>query len=552
MGDAKARIRRNAKLTLPATTAITLEDLLCSPAGFALPASSLQRAIARAADGRQIDGALDAEGCERHFGCRPEELGAILPRLVVVVAGVRGGKSLMASAAALKAALSADLSQLVSHEIARVPIVAPTVDNATATYRLLAGAIQTSPVLRPLLVGEPTNDTVMVRRADGRVVEIVVVAAHRGAITIRSRWLAGFVLDEVALFGQEASGAAVNAEELLRAAETRLVKGGQGWLISSPYGPQGLLHQLWKDHFGKPARVLVVHAPTLAMNPAFDPEQVEEIRKRDPDAAAREYDASWVDADTALLSSVHVEAATRKEPAELSPEANHFYACAIDPAFRGNSFTAIVLTKKPIALPDGGSRFRTVVVAAKQWTGSKAAPIAPRQVFSELAALCQPYGISSVESDQYSLDALRAIASEFGLFLFSRPMTPVRKLELFERMRTMLAEGELELPPDPVLRADLLAVRKKVGQNGVTIDLPRTANGRHADYAPALALALGQAVREPEIPKIVHPRGSAAWEAEEAARLKEKAIRDAAVRSKREGRAIVRGGWHHLNRAREW
>jgi hypothetical protein len=114
----------------------------------------------------------------------------ILPRLVEVVAGVRGGKSLMASAAALKAAPSADLGQLVPHEIARVPIVAPTVDNATATYRLLAGAIQASPVLRPLLVGEPTNDTVMVRRADGRVVEIVVVAAHRGAITIRSRWLA--------------------------------------------------------------------------------------------------------------------------------------------------------------------------------------------------------------------------------------------------------------------------------------------------------------------------------------------------------------------------
>jgi len=30
----------------------------------------------------------------------------------------------------------------------------------------------------------------LLRRPDGRIVEIVVVAAHRGATTLRSRWLA--------------------------------------------------------------------------------------------------------------------------------------------------------------------------------------------------------------------------------------------------------------------------------------------------------------------------------------------------------------------------
>jgi hypothetical protein len=46
---------------------------------------------------------------------------------------------------------------------------------------------------------------------------------------------------QVAGFGEEASGAAVNAEERLRAGETRLVSGSQGWIISSPFRSMGLL-----------------------------------------------------------------------------------------------------------------------------------------------------------------------------------------------------------------------------------------------------------------------------------------------------------------------
>jgi hypothetical protein len=510
--------------------AITLEELLTAAAGFGLTkASPLQRAIARASDGRALDDVLEADDCRKHFGCTLEELGAALPVLVVVVAGVRGGKSLMAAAAALKAALTADLSQLMPHEIARAAIIAPTVDNATATFRLLVGAIHGSPHLRRLLASEPTSEAVMIRREDGRIVEIIVVAAHRGAVTVRSRWLVAFVLDEVALFGIESTGAAVNAEELLRAAETRLVKGGQGWLISSPYGPQGLLHQLWKDHFGKPGRVLVVHAPTLAMNPSFDAEQVEAIRKRDPDAAAREYDAEWIDADTALLSSVHVDAAIRKGLAELPPEPHHFYAGALDPAFRGNGFTLVITTRKFV--DEQRLRTRQVVVLARQWLGSKAQPLSPSTVLSEIAEMCRLYRVTSVESDQYSLDAIRDIARQYDLHVFSRTMTSQRKLELFEGLRNKLAEGLLELPPDPVVRGDLLSVRKKVGQAGVTIELPKTANGRHSDYAPSLALAVAQYVGEPKYPQSGPAYGSPEWQQIELERHKEKLIQQSIRRA---------------------
>jgi hypothetical protein len=472
---------------------ISLERLLVAPDGFDLStASPLQRAIARAADGESVADELTAEEVERHFGCERSKLGLVAAVLVVVVAGVRGGKSLLAACAAVKGCLSADLSRLKMHERPRFAIVAPTVDNAQATFRLLVGSVQTSPMLRTLVVGEPTTDTLTIRRPDGRIVEIVVVAASRGAVTLRSRWLVGFVLDEVALFGSEPSGAAVNAEELLRAAETRLVPGAQGWLISSPFGPQGLLYEMYREHFGKPGRVLVVHAPTRAMNPSFPEEQVEAIRARQPDVAAREYDASWVDAATAFFNGPAITRATRPSPLVLGYEPGHGYVCVIDPATRSNAWTMAVGTLRKTTRGNVPT-----IVLAKQWQGSKAAPLSPRAVLKEMAADLKPYGVNVVWSDQASGDALRDLAVEVGLSLVVEPSTQASKLAMYSNLETLLAADNVDLPPLPLVKQDLLGVRRRIGRNGVSVDLERTADGRHCDFAPSVAGALAKAVAPP-------------------------------------------------------
>jgi hypothetical protein len=299
--------------------AITLERVLCGADMADIPASPLQIAIARAADGRPLDGVLTSEECQAHFGCAPEQLGQERPALVEIIAGVRGGKSCLASCAGIEGSCVADLSALKRHEIARFAIVAAGVDNAEATFRILLGIVGGSRLLSRMCPDDPTADTLVLRRPDGRVVEIVVVAATRGAVTLRSRWLTGFVIDEACLIGAEATGAAVTVEELVRVGETRLVPGGQGWIISSPFGPQGMPYDLWKTHFGKPGRVLVAHAPTRALNPSYPQEQIDAIRERDPDTAAREFDAEWIDADTAFLDGTLIEKAARKEPLELPP-----------------------------------------------------------------------------------------------------------------------------------------------------------------------------------------------------------------------------------------
>lgn len=473
---------------------LSTEKLLTDRTGFDLAASPLQRTLVRAADGLPVGDDLDDAAIERHFGCGRSQLGLAIPVLVVVVAGVRGGKSLLAACAAVKGCLSADLSRLKAHEIPRFAIVAPTVDNAQATFRLLTGSMLASPQLAALVVGEPTADTLTIRRPDGRVVEIVVVAASRGAVTLRSRWLVGFVLDEVALFGSEPTGAVVNAEELLRAAETRLVPGAQGWLISSPFGPQGILYELYREHFGKPGRVLVVHAPTRAMNPTFPAEQVEAIRQRQPDVAAREYDAAWIDADTAFFHGQSIDRAMRKAPLVIPFEEGHVYECVIDPGFRSNAWTMAIAT-----LRDTPTGLRPTVVLAKQWQGSKANPLKPRDVFTEIANDLGPYGVDVVYSDQASGDALRDIAESVGLFLVIEPSTQANKLEMYGNLETLLSTNNVDLPPVSMVKQDLLGVRKRVGRSGVSVDLAKTQDGRHSDFAPSVAGAIAKAVTPPEI-----------------------------------------------------
>lgn len=470
---------------------ISLEDMLVGK-GFAdLPASPLQIAIARAAQGRPLAGAIDADACEKHFGV--SELQPVVPALVVLVAGVRGGKSFIAACAAITSCLSADLSSLKEHELPRFAIIGPTVDAARAMFVLLLGILQSSDVLSGFIDGEPTADTVVIVRPDGRRVEIVVVAAHRGGLSVRNRWLVGFVLEEVAQFGNESSGSVVNGEEILRAASTRLIAGCQGWLISSPFGPVGLLHEIYKKHFGRPGRTLVVHAPTRALNPSFPQATIDEIAAEDPDTAAREYGAEWVDADSAFLAAALVEPAIRSVPLYRTGRAT---VAAMDPATRGNAWTLAVAWTEQTRLDVVGGppvvRSRVIVGGVWSWTGSKSQPLSPRATLIEIGNALRPYGVSRVYVDGWSFDAMQDHARAAGLTLVEHPAS--ERDEPYKALRTLLGNGDIELPPDPVMRADLLSIRQRATASGIKIHLPKTSNGRHCDFAPSVALASMHAV----------------------------------------------------------
>jgi hypothetical protein len=466
---------------------LTLEDVITG-AGFAdLDASPLQRAVARAAEGRPLDGVIPPDTQERCFGTC--ELPSVAPLVVALVCGVRGGKSFLAACKLVHAALTADLGKLKRFEVARGVIIGPTVDAAQATFTQLAGIIGSSEVLAALVV-ERTADSITLQRPDGRRVELCVVAAHRGGLSVRARWLVCFVLEEVAQFGLEATGAAVSAEDILRAGITRLTPSGQAWLVSSPFGPQGLLYQTWKAYFAKPGRVLVVWASTRDLNPSYPQATIDALEAEQPDVAAREHAAAWLDAESAYYAGILVDAAMRKEPLHKVWQAT---GCAGDFATRSNGWTLAT------ARSEGE---RIVIGAVWEWRGSKQAPLSPKQIFSEMATVLRPFGVTHILVDSWSFDAMQDLAHDVGLTLVELPATE-RDLP-YLRLKTLLGNGSIELPPHPQLRTDLLAIRNRATAAATKVTLPRTADGRHCDLAVAVALAASYALQF--VHRVVAPR----------------------------------------------
>jgi hypothetical protein len=170
-------------------------------------------------------------------------------------------------------------------------------------------------------------------------------------------------------------------------------------------------------------------------------------------------------------------------PVDLPRHAQRQYAAAVDPSeanASGNAFTLVVVER---AGSHDEARFRTALVREFR-VGS------PSDIWREIAAHCKRYGVTEVVSDQWGGEAQREIARQQGITLRKRTTTAKSKLEDFQNLATLLHTDRLELTSDKQLLDDLRSIRLVTTQSGQSIHLPRTGDGRHCDYAPALAAAL--------------------------------------------------------------
>ncbi len=252
-------------------------------------------------------------------------------------------------------------------------------------------------------------------------------------------------------------------------------------LSSSPLGTQDAHYDAFEA--GDTAFQLTASAPTWVANPTLTEADTHALEP-DEDVWRREYAAiPQSEAETSFFTAADVDRATRKAPVELGPEPGVMYVAAMDPATRGDAWTLAV----------GGIREGKVrsVVLVREWRGSRQVPLSPRAVLAEVAGILRPYGLDYVWTDQASGDALRDLGTAVDLAICIEPTTAANKLPLYENLKTRIAAGEVELPPDPQVRADILSVRRRITRVGVSLDLPRI-NGRHADFAPAIALVVAK------------------------------------------------------------
>lgn len=493
------RLRRSTS-TLPPTT--TLERFVESPDLGALPISPAQRALLRAADGLPVTH-LDAAGLHFHFGvdalpAQPR------PRVVVLRTGVRAAKSLIASLTLILRSLTCQLRREPEHaderpgpdglvgvrpgELVRALIVAPRLRLSRAPFHHVVGAVKASPVLSRHVV-KVGAESILLRRPDGAEVLVEMVAASGGGANLRSTWLASVLFDEADFHDED--DAAVNLKENFQAVQTRVLPGGQVWVVSSPWDDAGEFHELFTGAFGHPGRAVAFHSDSLTMNPTLDRADIEAERRRDPENAAREYDAVPLASGSLQFfpkAALDVAMGGARETSLAPNDAPHWGG--VDLGLRKNS-SALALARR--------SGEKVVLAYHEELIPARGAHLKPGEVCRSFAATALRYRCLSIRGDSHYADTaheefpkVRATWDGNVTCAYDEwQPSSANQADAFSRFRTMMLEGRLELTRDPRLRKQIEDTKFKKGPNGIQVVLPKHG-AAHGDLLMAVVLACVQ------------------------------------------------------------
>lgn len=483
---------------------LTTEEFLMHPKIFGLEtASPLQRAICRVADGLPIGDLWDDPNVRDSFGnVQPN---AVIPRELNVIAGIRGGKTLLAAAVTTRRSLIVNLEGLRDGEVARSGICSPDTNLSTQCFEYMSHVFQESELLREVTLKIPPqrrggNHAPSIRVYNPvyhKAVDILILAAKRGGSAGVSRWQCAFVVDEAARMLGDASEGVANYADVRGAVIERIRPGGIFMALTSPWAPTGIIYENSK-RVGKPTEALVVvHAPARRMNPEFWTEEEVERRRRlalesgSDNVFMTDVEGKFVTQDTQFfnLDDLDRAMAGRIAPSKEFPFGPDLpfvhgarYVVFIDAAGRKNTFTMSIATSV---------LGRRVVVAYREWTGTTQQPLDLDDVFRQVCELALKYEQPCIFSDHFSVDANNALARRYGCWLEGIHLSAQERTQRATTVLNLARQGNLSIPAIPVVREDFLSARRKQTRTGPTIEFP-LRGARHGDGAVSIIGAVSQ------------------------------------------------------------
>lgn len=396
------------------------------------------------------------------------------------IAGRRGGKSRMAAAVATYAAAFEDhKGKLAPGEVGYVLVLSPSKSQARAVRDYCEGFLRASPILAELIVDVTTEE---IRLSTG-----VVIAVHTNSFrTVRGKTLLCCVFDESAYWRDEAS-ASPDVEVYRAVLPALATTGGLLVGISSPYRRVGLLHQKHRDHFGKDGDVLVIQAPTKALNPTIDQRVIDRARASDPEAARAEWDAMFRSDLSALLDDAVIDAAIDYDrPLELPPRRGQHYVAFTDAsAGRHDAFTFTV------GHMDGERAVIDVLRGRKP-------PFDPNEVAAEYAAVAREYGCHQITGDNFAGEWTVAAFMGAGIS-YERCETP--KSGLYLEAVPVFMRGAITIPDHPQLIRELRLLERRVAPSGKD-RVDHGSNGSD-DYANAVVGALSLIIKPARVARMI-------------------------------------------------
>ncbi len=477
----------------------SLEELVTSDEGFGLTtATNTQRAVCWVLQDNTVPDHYWTDPIVREAfgGERPSPRSPLLAREVLMLAGIRGGKTLICAAAVLWFSINAKLDSgpgqfLKKGERPRASLVSARLDNAHEAYNYLFGALTSKPRLMPYLAAKPTATRFTIRHHTGVLIDIKVVAMSKHGVNLISRWCVCVLFDEAPRIASSEADGKINLKGMVSGVRARLLHGAPIIYIGSPIGAIGYCYDLFNQNFGKPnSRVTVIKAKGRWLNPTvWNPELEAALKIADYDTWLTDCEAEFRDVEMQMFSSVALETCFRREPLIREPVEGKTYTAWMDPGMRRNAWTFLIA--------ETSDNIRFDICLVMEWQGAQAKPLDSFEVLRQIKTLIEPYRIVTVGSDQYAVDAIRDIARTVGVQIHELAFTAQNKTKRYLSVQTRVNAGFLSLPYSDAFRADMLNVKQVILSDGtVKIKLAETEDGRHCDFAAGLALLCGGYLEE--------------------------------------------------------
>ncbi len=386
-----------------------------------------------------------------------------------VIAGRRGGKSLIAALLAVYAALFRDYREhLVPGERATVMVLAADKRQAKIIYRYARGFLRFVPMLNREIVRE-TQDEIELN--NGNVIE-VHVSNHR---SVRGYTAALVIADEVAHW-QTDSDAARSDVETINAIRPTLasIPGSMLIGISTPYARKGVLWERYSRYWGQDGDVLVWRATTREMNATIDQAEIDRALEEDESAARAEYLAEFRTDIESFIGREAVQAVTIPDRWEMPPSDAHGYFAFTDPAGGGGRDSMTLA----IAHQEGETAILDLVREVRP-------PFSPEAAVESFVEVLRRYRCNSVTGDRY---AGTWPEERFRVHGVTYETSSLNRSEIYLALLPMVTAGRVELLDHSRLLKQLRSLERRTSRIGRdSVDHPRHS---HDDVINAAAGAL--------------------------------------------------------------
>jgi len=388
------------------------------------------------------------------------------------VVGRRGGKS------RAMATLATYIAGLCDHSDALVPgergvLLCVALDQRVAKIILdyAEACFERSPILKQLIVNRTAD---ALELTNGITLEVRPASFRK----LRGPTYVAVIADELAFWYVDAAYANPDVE-ILNAVEPGLATtGGPLILASSPHARRGVLWEVFKRHYGAGGDplILVAHGSSRTLNPSLPQRVVDRALEKDRTRATAEYLAEFR-TDVEGFVALEVVESCVGGYREMLPAAGVTYGGFVDPS--GGTEDAMTL-----AIAHRGTKpdDRVIVDAIREVRP----PFSPSAVVDDFAVLLKSYRISKVVGDHYGGEFVKEPFRRHGI---SYEVCKQPKSDLFRDMLPLLNSGQITLPQNDRLIAQIVGLERRVSRGGKD-NIGHPPHG-HDDVANAVSGVVG-------------------------------------------------------------